>query len=287
MDQSSGLISHHVGFIAAMLTTAVLVGVMIGWLFSPGMSAHVGETQSTMAATATAQLHSVIVRSPTAQPSTAVVQATALPLSVPSAEPTPAVVAPSATITPPIAVTSSATSTPPAIALLQQIAAAEAVLRMGELDAALDYGQGTQAVAHVRFDLGTDQRPPRLDFRTTYQGTSNPHTIETIAIGERSWEQQGTSGWKTVAMRKGLWDQIQFFLPHAQLGTQPNIDMQNGQPLLRWYDPAHDADVTLRIDPARTVPRELQRQMRRTGLRLTVTYVGWDAPIEIQPPAGF
>lgn len=149
----------------------------------------------------------------------------------------------------------------------------------------MDYGNGSRSSAQVRFDLGTAQILPHLDFKTTYQGASSTQTIQEITIGDRAWERRGEESWTSVPPRKGMWDQIRFFLPGAQYGSDPGYTRQQDHVALSWYDATRDADVTLTIDPETAVPLILERRTRSTGLTLTVTYTGWNTPIEILPPA--
>ncbi|HEX6288470.1 MAG TPA: hypothetical protein VFZ66_04725 [Herpetosiphonaceae bacterium] len=211
-------------------------------------------------------------------PTTAFTEGSAsAPGSVPAASPT---IAPTAAA-PPTPATGSVDQN--AQALLSQVAAAEAALRSGQLEALLDYGQGDRALADVSFDFGDTQHPPSLRLKTTYQGSTRSQAIEKIAIGEQSWERQGDQAWIAGAPPRGLWDQVQFFLPHAASASDPQL---TGSDTLRWYDAATDSDVTLVLDPATGTPRELQRRTRRTGLQLTITYRGWNTAVDIRPPAG-
>jgi hypothetical protein len=336
MNQAPSPISQQVGIIVVMLVTAVIAGVLIGWLLSPDLPVQVAQSpqpidtlpplnETGVAAappTITAASSSPTI-APTGIPTTAPTNAptiaptgvvttapTIAPTGIPTAAPTNAptiaptgvataapTTAPTGTSTaaptnaPTIAPTGVATTAPtiaptqePAITLVQQIAAAEAALRSGELEAVLDYGGGTKSSAQVRFDFGSAEQPQRLDFRTTYQGSDSTQTLQQITIGDRCWERRDTQGWTPAAPKNDIGDQIRFFLPQSRSAERPRYVQQADRAELRWYDAGHDADVTLLFDPDTNMPRSLQRQPRRTGVVLSVTYKRWNTPVEILPP---
>jgi len=172
------------------------------------------------------------------------------------------------------------------MAVLQQVAAAEAALRTGQLEAMIDYGNGTRSSAQVRFDLGTLGRVPRLHIITIYQSATGTQTVERITIGDRAWQRQPDGPWAAIAEQEGAWGQVQTFLPHATSIMGAESDNGKDLAVLRWYNAGHDADVTLSVDPATGVPRELRQVGRTTGEVLTVTYSGWNTAVEITPPVG-
>jgi len=103
-------------------------------------------------------------------------------------------------------------------------------------------------------------------------------------IGERSWQRTDRSSWQPTAAESVL-GQLRLYLPDARAATNPVI-VAGTPPMLRWYDPMDDADVTLERDPHSGLPRELHRTMRQSGLTLDVLYIGWNTPVEIRPPPG-
>lgn len=217
-----------------------------------------------------------------------------------SAESAPAPIEPTAPVSAPTVARSLPTSGSPAATempgptagpptaaeVLRQVAAAEAALRTGQLEGTIDYGNGTRSSAQVRFDLGADGGVPRLHIVTTYQSASGTQTVERITIGDKAWQRQPGGEWTTIAEQEGAWGQVQTFLPHAASITSAETDSSTGPALLHWYDAVHDADMTLQVDLATGVPRELRQVTRGTGLALTVIYSGWNTPVEINPPAG-
>lgn len=264
---------RQAGIVVVLLATAIGSGVLLGWLLSTDLTGQAARSRRSLRAGPSAS--SRTIRSPTPAAPLASV-------NTPTLDSSPGV---SATATDAPAPTAVITATAePATALFQQIVAAETILRSGELAAIMDYGNGSRSSAQVRFDLGTAQIPPRLDFKTAYQGASSAQTIEEITIGDRAWERRGEQSWTSAPARKGMWDQIRFFLPGAQYGRDPSYRQQQGQVVLSWYDATRDADVTLTVDSETATPLILERVTRSTGLTLTVTYTGWNTPIEILPP---
>lgn len=258
-----------------LLATAIASGIMLGWLLSTDVAIRVA--QSPRSVSAYASPNPSATRSPTLT-ATMPLAAASRPTTV--ASPSLSAVATDApTLTPAIAATHET-----APVLFQQLIAAETSLRSGELEAVIDYGNDSRSVAQVRFDLGTAQILPRLDFKTAYQGSSSTQTIEEITIGDHAWERHGEQSWTSVPAREGMWDQIRFFLPGAEYGSTPSYGKQPDQTELRWYDATRDADVRVIVDPKTAVPLVLERQTRGTGLTLTVTYKGWNTPVEILPP---
>ncbi|HEY0734574.1 MAG TPA: hypothetical protein VGD69_06685 [Herpetosiphonaceae bacterium] len=256
-----------------LLTTAIGSGILLGWLLSTDLTGQAAQSRRSSRARPSAGTTTV--------PSPALAAPPAI-VRTPTLRPSPSIAA-IATDEPASTAVITATAEP-ATVLFQQIVAAEAGLRSGELAAVMDYGNGSRSSAQVRFDLGTAQITPRLDFKTAYQGASSTQKVEEITIGDRSWERRDAQSWTSVPARKGMWDQIRFFLPGAQYGSDPSYSQQQDRALLRWYDATRDADVTLTVDPETNIPLLLERHTRGTGLTLTVTYTGWNTPIEILPP---
>ncbi|HEY0607488.1 MAG TPA: hypothetical protein VGD58_31510, partial [Herpetosiphonaceae bacterium] len=264
---------RQAGIVGLLLTTAIGSGILLGWLLSTDLTGRVVQSRRSSGA------------SPSAIARTTPSPTPAAPLAIvrtPTLRPPPS--RPAVATDEPASTTVITATAEPATALFQQIVAAEAGLRSGELEAVIDYGNGSRSSAQVRFDLGTAQILPRLDFKTAYQSASSTQTIEEITIGDRTWERHDEQSWNSVPARKGMWDQIRFFLPGAQYGSDPSYSQQQDRALLRWYDATRDADVTLTVDRETSTPLLLERHTRSTGLTLTVTYPGWNTPIEILPP---
>jgi hypothetical protein len=211
----------------------------------------------------------------------AAAKATAQTAQVPSAPPPPTLPAPK----PALAATEPLPTTGPASAevILLQVAEAEAALRMGQLEATITYGSGQRSSARVRFDLGDEQRVPRFQITTTYTSTDGVQITERITIGDQSWQRQQEGQWTTTPARESALKQLQVFLPRSDSISNPKRVIVEGTYSLRWYDAARDADVTLILDAA-GIPRQLRRLSRANGLILTVTYSGWNTPVEITRP---
>jgi hypothetical protein len=172
-----------------------------------------------------------------------------------------------------------------ASAWFQRVATAEAALRTGQFEATIDYGGGNRAAARVRFDLGDVQHVPRLHMITTYQSATSSQTSERITIGDQSWQSQPDGQWMTMVEQEGAWGQVQNFLPHAALVANAEI-VSHDPTILHWYDSGRDADITLQIDSSTGAPYELRQVPRHKGASLSVTYSGWNKPVDIAPPVG-
>jgi hypothetical protein len=229
---------------------------------------------------------------PTAAPLGATAAAPALTPTSMALTPTPGVATASPTPPPPsptaVPPSPAPTATPPsAAAVRQQVAAAEAALRTGQVDATIEYGTGTRSSATARFDFGDGGRPPRLHLTTVYQAATETQTVERIVIGEQWWQRQPDGSWGMIPPEEGVWGQIQAYLP--QVRSVASIEPDTGPPtapVLRWYDAGRNADVTLTIDPATGVPREMRQVARGSGTTLTAIYSHWNTPVEINPPPG-
>ena len=264
---------QQIGVGVLLLTTAVASGILLGWLLSGGLMDRMVESRRSPRVQASARPRPD--RPPATTPTAQFAIANVPTLAAPSVR---------ATTDPPALTPSTAATNEPANVLFQRIVAAETGLRSGEVEAVIDYGNGSRSSAEVRFDLGTAQIPPRLDFKTVYQGSSDAQTLQEITIGDRAWERRGEASWTVVPARKGMWDQIRFFLPGAEYGSNPSYSQQQDHATLSWYDATRDADVQLIVDPETALPLLLKRQTRSTGLTLTVTYQGWNTPVAILPP---
>jgi hypothetical protein len=218
---------------------------------------------------------------------------TARPTTTPAAAPAtvaPATlartaVAPSPTAAPaPSPTTPPATATPSAAALYRQVVAAEAAVVSGELTASFESNGQLQSSAQVRFDFGDGGRPPRLRIATTYRGAAGSQQVEQIAIGDRWWQRRPDGGWEAIPPREGVWGQAQTYLPQIDAVPPEQIALGDAPATLRWRDQGRDADITLTIDPATGAPRQLRQASRDGKTILTVTYAGWNGPVDIQPP---
>jgi len=180
--------------------------------------------------------------------------------------------------------TASPSATPAAADILARVAAAEAALRSGQFEALIDYNAQSHSTALVRFDLGDDRQAPRFQITSVYTGTGGAQTVERIAIGERAWNRQAR-GWLVGPAREGIADQIRVFLPQAQPVAQVEVVHTGDATTLRWYDQSRDADVTLVVDTASAVPRQLRTVARASGTVFVVIYRAWNVAVEIRPPA--
>jgi ABC-type multidrug transport system ATPase subunit len=177
----------------------------------------------------------------------------------------------------------------PASAAVYEVISAENSLRSGYIEAQIALSAGTHSAAQIRFDLGELGEVPRLDLTSIYTGTSrgaraSRQTVELIMIGERSWQRTDRSSWQPTAAESVL-GQLRLYLPDARAATNPVI-VAGTPPMLRWYDPMDEADVTLERDPNSGLPRALHRTMRQSSLTLDVLYIGWNTAVEIRPPPG-
>lgn len=187
----------------------------------------------------------------------------------------------------------TATSTQPAAAthspgeIARRVAQAEAALRTGEIVATIDYGNGALASATLIFDLGSVGRAPGLHITTTYQSGATIQTTEFITVGDRSWRRQPDGRWAVITGQEGVWGQVRGFLPNIEASAAaPDVESEEEENIvvLFWYDAGRNADMTLTIDRATGLPRELRQVSRATRSVLTVTYRGWNTPVVIRPP---
>lgn len=168
----------------------------------------------------------------------------------------------------------------------QQVAAAEAALRSGDFEATILNRDGSRSSARVRFHLGDQQQAPAFHMITLYEGIGGapPQVAERISIGDRSWQRAPNGDWSAIPEQEGAWGQVQAFLPRVAAAPGPTLGSEGSATVLQWYDAPRDVDVTLLVDPATGVPREMRQVTRATGSVLTVVYKGWNAPVDIAPP---
>jgi uncharacterized protein len=272
----SGYFTYRLNIIFVLCIAAVLTGLSIGLVLNPqGSAGFAGSSIEPATALASA---SVVTSAPAlAVPSHVAV---ALPSLSPQPLPTPALIP---TTAPSKTAVASTTGPVSAEIILLQIAEAEAALRMGQLEATITYGSGQSSAAQVRFDLGDEQRVPRFQITTSYTSTDGVQSTERITIGDQAWERQQDGQWTVLSARESALKQLQVFLPRTDsISDSTNVTVE-GMYVLRWYDAARDADVTLRVDTA-GIPQQLRRVSRANGLVLTVTYSGWNSEVDIAPP---
>jgi hypothetical protein len=167
--------------------------------------------------------------------------------------------------------------------LVRQVAQAEETLRTGQFDATLESSDTSRSQASVRFDLGDVNQAARLQMAARYESGSGAQTTERIVVGDKVWQRQAGGGWTVAPKKEGVWDQVRIFLPQAASALEPRLDDGN-PPTLHWLDAGRNEEVTVQFDPASGVPHTMQRVSRATGAILTVTYQGWNIPVEISPP---
>ena len=210
-----------------------------------------------------------------------------IPTPLPSTPPSPAVPTPLPSA-PPSLVVAAPTPTagrPPTPGVYQRVVKAEAELRTGEFEILAEYGPGSRSLTKVRFDLGDAQHPPRLHSIITYHGVTGSRIVERIMIGDQSWQRGADGRWTAVPTGGSMQEQVHAFLPGAGVVADLVPESTGTTVVLHWYDSSRDADVTLSVDPATGLPRQVRRVLRATGLVVTVTYSAWNTPADIVPLA--
>jgi hypothetical protein len=251
----------------AALVAGIGVLAALGAALGHGLGAGDAQARATTA-TPTAASAAIVSAPPATR--TAPTSAVSIPTAIPTQPPATASASPSAT--------------PAAADVLARVAAAQAALRSGQFEALIDYNAQSHSTALVSFDLGDDRQAPRFQITSVYTGTGGAQTVERIAIGERAWNRQAR-GWVVGPAREGIADQIRVFLPQAQPVAQVEVVHTGDTTTLRWYDQSRDADVTLVVDPASAVPRQLRAVARANGTVFVVIYRAWNVAVEIHPPA--
>jgi hypothetical protein len=199
----------------------------------------------------------------------------------------PSTLAHSPTVLPPTSATtgSEPTATPrPPTGIVQRVAEATTTVRVAQIEASINYPDGTDSTALVRFDLGDEQQAPRFQITSIYTGTAGTQTVERITIGERSWQRSLGHEWVSKPAQEGVWDQIWVFLPHTDSIMDPQFETNAGETVLKWYDRGREADVTLVVDPTTGIPHQMRQVTRSTGAVLTVRYSQWNLEVQIAPP---
>jgi hypothetical protein len=87
-----------------------------------------------------------------------------------------------------------------------------------------------------------------------------------------------------VSNVEGVHGQVEAYLPDVATLTTSGSRSGNRPEVWRWYDPARDADITLRVDPDSGEPLSMSRVTRGTGITVAITYTGWNTPVTINPP---
>lgn len=103
-------------------------------------------------------------------------------------------------------------------------------------------------------------------------------------IGDRSWERSSDGRWSARPAHEGVTDQVRFFLPHAELIVNADLEENSDAAHLRWHESSLGSDVTLVVDPTSGAPRELRQVARTTGTVRVVTYSLWNTAVDITPP---
>lgn len=171
--------------------------------------------------------------------------------------------------------------------LIESVAAAEAALRTGELTATREYGGGASSSTHVRFDLGDGQQEPRLHVVTTYRGAREAETVERLLVGGQTWQRQPDGSWSEQPAQEDVETELRAFLPRASTIVSAEAVGAAEEAQLRWHDFERNADLTLLVDPATGIPRELSQVLLTTGEALTVVYSGWGTPVELPSPLAY
>ena len=161
---------------------------------------------------------------------------------------------------------------------------AEAQLRSGEFVVIAEIGNTSESSATVRFMLGDEQQVPAIQITTTYTSTVETQTNEYIQVGGDSWERRDNGNWSTVVPDSGPGHQLRSYLPHIDTAADPVITMLSDRADIRWFDAAYQADVILVVDATTGTPIEMRRELRSTGMVLSVFYRGWNTPVSIVVP---
>jgi cellulose synthase/poly-beta-1,6-N-acetylglucosamine synthase-like glycosyltransferase len=144
---------------------------------------------------------------------------------------------------------------------------------------------GSRSLTTVHFDFG-DEREPPWAWTVTREVGPGGHRVEQLAIGSQAWQHLPDDTWVALSTADGIWDQLRTLLPRldasARSGTRETI---GDQTTVRWYDPVRNADVALQLDRTSGLPLQQREELRATGEVITVTYMDWNRPGEITPPA--
>jgi hypothetical protein len=215
-------------------------------------------------------------------PAAALPAPTATTTAPPPATATPAAT-PAPTVAPP-ATPTPGTAFRPLPELLQQVDAAVAGLRTGEIEAVIEYAGGARSTVQVRFALGDARQLEAIHLATTYRAATGARTDERVLVGDRAWQRE-PEGWVPTS-RDGMREQVQsyLFLPGAiaTAGATPHPAGDDVE--LHYREAEGDTTTILTVDRATGTPRALFRVERASGTVLRVRYRGWNTPVKIEPP---
>ena len=168
----------------------------------------------------------------------------------------------------------------------QSVAAAEAGLRTGQLEAIIDYSNGARSEITMRFDLGDAQRDRRIHIFSTYHGVTGEARTQQFAIGERVWQRVGTGTWGLTPTQDGMWEQLVAYLPQIEQANAPVTQVASGTGgivTLQYFDPHRNADTDLQVDAASGMPRTLYQRSRDSGTQFRVVYRSWNTAVDFEP----
>lgn len=180
----------------------------------------------------------------------------------------------------PISPVAESITVPDAICLVETAVAA---LRTGQLEALLAYSGGGHSTLQARFNLDPAEQITGLQLTTSYQAATGARSDEYILLRDRSWRRQGAA-WVPTTEQADIRAQFLGYLPHPGAGTGMTAQLAAGNVVLRYYDPARDADTTLTVDRGTGQPYLLRQALRQSAVVVTITYTGWNTPVQILPP---
>lgn len=161
---------------------------------------------------------------------------------------------------------------------------AVAALRTGEIGATVDFGNGMRTVTDVRFDFSGDGSAARFAIARVYSGATGTHTQELIAIGDRTWQRVDGGAWSIVSVPVAVREQVRTLLPNVNGAMDFSPNGQKMNTVYRWSDTDRNADVTLTVDSATGIPRQLQQVTHSTDATLSVNYTSWNTAVDIRAP---
>lgn len=161
----------------------------------------------------------------------------------------------------------------------------ESSLHSGEIEAQVSYTDGASTTLVVRFDMGDEQRQPRLHMSASYRDTGVSESVEQITVGNDTWQRHDEGLWTMVTTSKSVKEQLQPFLPKVDTAKEPQLDIVGDTAVLRWFDTDQAVDDTLRLSAPRGMPEELRRVERTSGQVMTLKYRSWNTAIVIESPS--
>lgn len=170
-----------------------------------------------------------------------------------------------------------------AVLMQQLVARGESQRRTGSLEVTDDDGHGTRSVTRLRFDLGDQSAPPRIQRTTTVQGPRGTVTEEQIAIGDDAWQRQSDGYWAAIPAQPAPSEQVARYLPQIVAAQQMTADLVGLAVELRWDDPTDGRRVELIAGGGDGVPVRLRRVDSATGAFTAVVY-DWNTPPTITAP---